>query len=178
LTTANWKTSAELIGMTAIVASLIFVGLQLRQEQAIAIVDTYGSIVESSQGVLDLIGQHPEVWEKGLLGEELSTPDEIVFSGMVHSVINHHTFMFIRFVRIGPGDHETLLHNFAYALYVFPGLRRRWETDGELQDMRLAAQNRPVSLISLRPRIDRYLRNFDKIKPSIPTEKQFIFWFF
>ena len=55
MTTANWKTSAELIGMATIVASLIFVGLQLRQEQAIAIVDTYGSIVESSQGVLDLV---------------------------------------------------------------------------------------------------------------------------
>ena len=178
MTTANWKTSAELIGMATIVASLIFVGLQLRQEQAIAIVDTYGSIVESSQGVLDLVGQHPEVWEKGLLGEELSTSDEIVFSGMVRSVVNHHTFMFIRFTRIGPGDPETLLHDFAYALYIFPGLRRRWETEGEFQDLRLTAQNRPVSLISLRPRIDQFLRNFDETKPIIPTEKQFIFWLF
>ena len=176
--TANWKTAAELLGMSAIVASLIFVGLQLRQEQAIALVDTYGTIVESSQGVLDLVGQHPKIWEKGLLGEELSTPDEIVFSGIVRALVNHHTFMFIRFVRIGPGDSETILHDFAYALYVFPGLRSRWETDGEFLELRLTAQNRPVSSISLRPRIDRYLRDFERNKPSIPTEKQFIFWFF
>ena len=44
---ADWKSIAELIGIGAIVASLIFVGLQLRQEQNIAIVDSYGSIVES-----------------------------------------------------------------------------------------------------------------------------------
>lgn len=164
--------------MTAIVASLIFVGLQLRQEQAIAIVDTYGSIVESSQGVLDLVGQHPEVWEKGLLGEKLSTPDEIVFSGMVRALVNHHTFMFIRFTRIGPGDPENLLHDFAYALYVFPGLRRRWKSDGEFQNHMLTAQDRPASSISLRPRIDQYLRQFDTTKPAAPTEKQYVFWFF
>ena len=176
--TANWKSIAELIGMAAIVASLIFVGLQLRQEQAIAIVDTYGSIVESSQGVLDLVGQNPEIWEKGLLGEELSTPDEIIFTGVVRALINHHTFMYIRFSRIGPGDPETQLHDLAYAMYVFPGLRRRWETDGEFLNLRLTAQNRTVSLLSFRPRIDQYLRDFDTTKPTIPTEKQYIFWFF
>ncbi len=176
--TANWKTAAELTGMAAIVASLIFVGLQLRQEQAIAIVDTYGSIVESSQGVLDLVGQHPEIWEKGLLGEELSTPDEIVFSAMVLALVNHHTFMFIRFTRIGPGRPETLLENFAYALYVFPGLRKQWEADVEFRNVRRTAASRPLSSISLRPRIDRYLSDFDSAKPDIPMERRFIFWFF
>ena len=32
-----WKDIAEIVGITALVASLIFVGLQIRQEQAIAI---------------------------------------------------------------------------------------------------------------------------------------------
>jgi len=175
---ANWKTVAELVGMSAIVASLVFVGLQLRQEQAIAIVDTYGSIVESSHGVLDLVRDHPDIWEKGLLGEELSTSDEIVFTGIVRALVNHHLFMFIRFTRIGPGDPDTLLHDFAYALYIFPGLRRQWEADGKFQGLRRAAQNRPASSLSIRPRINQYLNDFDSTKPSIPTEKRFIFWYF
>ncbi len=33
---ANWKDLAELVGIAAIVASLIFVGFQLKQERAIA----------------------------------------------------------------------------------------------------------------------------------------------
>ena len=37
----SWKDTAELIGITAIVASLIFVGLQMRQSQEIAIADQY-----------------------------------------------------------------------------------------------------------------------------------------
>lgn len=38
---ANWKTTAELVGMAAIVASLIFVGLQMKQAQEIAIAAQY-----------------------------------------------------------------------------------------------------------------------------------------
>ena len=38
---ANWRESAELIGIAAIVASLIFVGLQLKQSQDIAIAAQY-----------------------------------------------------------------------------------------------------------------------------------------
>ena len=38
---ADWKGTAELIGITAIVASLIFVGLQLKQSQEIAIGTQY-----------------------------------------------------------------------------------------------------------------------------------------
>ena len=37
----DWKVAAELIGIAAIVASLAFVGLQLRQSQEIAIADQY-----------------------------------------------------------------------------------------------------------------------------------------
>lgn len=37
----RWKGIAELIGVTAIVASLIFVGLELRQSRQIAIADIY-----------------------------------------------------------------------------------------------------------------------------------------
>jgi hypothetical protein len=38
---ADWRKTAELIGITAIVASLIFVGLQMKQQQEIAIAAQY-----------------------------------------------------------------------------------------------------------------------------------------
>jgi len=41
LKVASWKNIAELIGITAIVASLVFVGLQLKQSQDIAIAAQY-----------------------------------------------------------------------------------------------------------------------------------------
>ena len=39
--TTNWKDIAELVGIAAIVASLIFVGLQMKQSQEIAIAAQY-----------------------------------------------------------------------------------------------------------------------------------------
>ena len=41
MTNINWKDIAELIGITAIVASLVFVGLQMKQSQDIAIAAQY-----------------------------------------------------------------------------------------------------------------------------------------
>ena len=43
----GWKDTAELIGITAIVASLIFIGLQMQQEQQIAITDTRSSATQA-----------------------------------------------------------------------------------------------------------------------------------
>ena len=175
---SNWKTIAEFAGILAIVGSLIFVGLQMRQEQAIAIVDTYGSVVESNAAVLNLIGAHPDIWEKGLLGGELSTSNEIIFSGMVRALFSHHSHMSIRFGRIGPGDPEDIWKRLAYAIYIFPGLRRQWEADNEFQKHRNAAQDRLDSRFDFRPRINKHLSSLDNLQPSIPTEKQFIFWYF
>ena len=174
----NWKTIAEFVGIAAIVASLIFVGMQLRQEQAIAIVDTYGSIVESNAAVLSLIADQPEVWEKGLLGEKLSTSDEIVFSGMVRAVFSHHAHMYIRFIRIGPGDPDEIMRDFAYAIYIFPGLRRQWEADYEFQDHRDTVLKRSPSILDFRFGTSQHLSDLDKLQPGIPDRRQFIFWYF
>ena len=44
---ADWKSIAELIGIAAIVASLLFVGLQMRQSQEIAIAEDCGLLAWS-----------------------------------------------------------------------------------------------------------------------------------
>ena len=50
---ANWKDVAELIGIAAIVASLIFVGLQMRQSQEIAMAEQY-----QARAVIAIEGWH------------------------------------------------------------------------------------------------------------------------
>ncbi len=44
----NWKDTAELIGIAAIVASLIFVGFQMKQEQEIARAEALGGYIATS----------------------------------------------------------------------------------------------------------------------------------
>ncbi len=49
----NWKDIAELIAIVAIVASLIFVGLQLKQGQQIALATQYQARTQSVQGLIE-----------------------------------------------------------------------------------------------------------------------------
>ena len=62
----GWKDIAEFLGIAAIVASLIFVGVQIQQEQEIAIADTYGSLTESAANLAELVGNNSELWQSGL----------------------------------------------------------------------------------------------------------------
>ena len=49
--TTNWKDIAEVIGIAAIVASLIFVGLQMRQSHEIALVTLYQMRADAAREV-------------------------------------------------------------------------------------------------------------------------------
>ena len=51
MTTSNWKDIAELTGIAAIVASLIFVGLQMRQTQVIAQATLYQMRSDASRAL-------------------------------------------------------------------------------------------------------------------------------
>ena len=175
---ANWKDIAELVGITAIVGSLIFVGLQMRQEQDIAVVDTFGTALESNDIALTLISAHPDIWERGLLGDELTSSDEIIFSSMVRAVWGHHIHMSIRWDRIGPGDSETIQNSFAYALYIFPGLRRVWEAEDNFVEHRNAAVERHSEGSRYIRGVRARLQYLDEAQPPVPAERRFIFWFF
>ena len=48
---SKWKEIAELVGLCAIIASLIFVGLQLKQGQEIALANQYQARAEATQAL-------------------------------------------------------------------------------------------------------------------------------
>jgi hypothetical protein len=67
MNSTNWKDIAELVGISAIVASLVFVGLELRQsheiaiaaeyqERATSIIDQYNAQIQSD-AALSVVGQ-------------------------------------------------------------------------------------------------------------------------
>ena len=175
---ANWKDIAEFVGIAAIVGSLIFVGLQMRQEQNIAVVDTFGTVLESNDIALTLISAHTDIWERGLQGDELTSSEEIEFSAMVRAVWGHHIHMAIRFSRIGPGDPEIIQNSFAYALYIFPGLRRVWDAEDNFIEHRNAAFERQSERNSYVRGVRARLQYLDEAEPPVPSERRFIFWFF
>ena len=173
---AGWKDIAELAGIAAIVASLIFVGLQMRQDQEIAITDTFASTIESVGTLASLIGENPEIWKNGLDGEELSFADELKFLAMVETVETHFFNLFLRFNRLEIADPATVARDYAYAIYIHPGLHKAYQESKKHNEAEADAWNTSAVNGPLVQSVDSLLDEIDKSAPSIPSNKDYIFW--
>ena len=76
----------ETLGIVAVVGSLIFVGLQMKQDHKIATADSYAGVVDSTLYVAELIADRSELWRRGLDGGELSVDEQIEFNVVIASV--------------------------------------------------------------------------------------------
>jgi len=174
----DWKDIAELIGITAIVASLLFVGFQIQQDQNIAIVETRSAITESAQTIAGLVQNNSEIWRRGLDGEKLDADDEIAFMAMVRAVRTHYFNLDIRWERFGHRDSQEVARRYAYALYIHPGLRNAFARNTEF-----VKQRNQAFKIRAREVVDGFgdsiksnLKQLDKDVPPIPSRKEYVFW--
>ena len=167
----NWKEYAELIGIAAIVASLIFVGQQMRLDRRIAIGGAWLQHVESQQSLAELINENSELWIRGLNGEELSPVDELKFDEIVFAVQSGFTSRYARSAMgirdAAPASFEAL--KWAHEMHLHPGLRKsvskRWSRWDEISDHRLG----------FRDEVEEYLEKFDKGELKAAAEKQYSF---
>ena len=123
----DWKGTGELVGLAAIVASLIFVSLQMRQDQKIAEAQAY---VDAAAVVTDLnqfIESNKEVWIKGLDGAELSAADELTFHVLNRAIFVRKISHFERAKRLDAGSPDFIAQSYAFDIHVYPGLRRFFE---------------------------------------------------
>jgi len=129
---------AELVGIVAIVASLIFVGMQMRQSQLIALAEVESAFASASIEMASLMGDNSEVWHKGITNEGLDASEVEIFVGMVVALSDRaysqqRQFRFL-------GDDETadaVVHEFAAFLHQRPGARRAWiEREADLKKYR------------------------------------------
>jgi hypothetical protein len=150
----KWKGIAELIGVGAIVASLIFVGLQMQQAEDIARYERYGD----STNPLDLTAlllENEDVWLKGCAGEPLEVEDWFTFIQLadLHTIRRNSRWEISRLIRTEPGMRaDGAIYMLALDLYSNPGLLRAWnerESIGRhLGDIvRKADPTRPVPVI-------------------------------
>jgi hypothetical protein len=89
LKTTSWKDLAELVGIAAIVASLIFVGLELQQSRAVALAEVHQSRAQ--------IGMQFSAWprdpsvevvrRKELAGEPLDSFEQLISDSVYDEVL-------------------------------------------------------------------------------------------
>lgn len=121
----NWKVVAELVGIVAIVGSLLFVGIQLRQEQTIAFAEINQSAVASYVSANAFIAEHAGVLVRSNAGEQLTDEEALIINRIVHSL--HIKFRIEAAMRTSLGDSEGIAPKlFAMFLYDNPGAFRVW----------------------------------------------------
>jgi len=122
----SWKTIAELIGIAAIVASLIFVGLELRQAQKIARINAAniraGWVFENRTEV----NVHAEIWAKGNAGADLTDVESVIYSNLIRNMHTNSRFTWAREQGLGITGAEYAAHELAWFLYKYPAALREW----------------------------------------------------
>jgi hypothetical protein len=176
MTTARLKEIAEIVAVVSIVASLTFVGLQLRQDKEIAAAQVY---VESDGLVFELsrmVNENRDVWIRGLNGEELSELDEVTFQTIAAAVYQRHRGIASRVTRLGTGTEGNRAKRYAYILYQHPSLRRVFMDRVKFHDMRFAANSSISGAVEGRNLFDQTvldsLAELDRLAPPL-TEKTY-----
>ena len=127
--TRDWKDTAELIGIAAIVASLIFVGLQMRQAEKIAGGERYESAIANRVEIRNAINEHADIWVRGNAGEDLDAVEAVVYANLMQNLGNMHSFSSRSAELVGnQRGADANKRDFAVYLHENPGARRLWET--------------------------------------------------
>ena len=122
----GWRELAELIGILAIVASLIFVGFQLKQDRDVALAESMQSAESSYSESNAMIAEYADVWLKGRNDEELPDAEWVVMNRIVATLYRRaRNTAVMRRDLDKPGTEP--IKDFAISLYENAGARRAWE---------------------------------------------------
>jgi hypothetical protein len=129
----KWKDTAELIGIGAIVASLVFVGLQMRQEQEIARAQTLSEYIATGVDVHLAIAENSDIFVKGNSGAPLDEGEQHKLRVLMEAAEDR-VFLQMLLIRQLDGDQVTSELKFTSFLYRNPVARATWlQLDEDMQ---------------------------------------------
>ncbi len=126
MTQEKLRTWFEVIGISAVVASLVFVGVQLRQEQEIAAGQYAYDWLSAKIELSGLIAEHKEIWVAGLKGEELSEVDSAVLDNLISAWIGFQTARYRNRLLISGDDASQVALEVANSIHTYPRLKVFW----------------------------------------------------
>ena len=127
----------QIAGMLGIMASLVFVGVQVRQTQSIGEGESATQFLEATVSARQLFVDNIDVWIKGCAGEELSITEDAQFAHMfrAYSLGSYFGWLGVRnnILQLNPQD---IVYPFAANIHRYPGFARmqlswsEWATEG------------------------------------------------
>lgn len=131
----------QIVGMLAIVASLVFVGLQVKQSQSIGEGAQAVAWMEVAVSAREAIASHSDIWVRGCMGDELTAADEAAFAQLFRAYTQAKYFGWLS-GKQGIVDTNPNVQAYAYAANVhrYPGFAdmaaswRDWSREGMPND--------------------------------------------
>ncbi len=115
----------QIVGIAAVVGSLIFVGMQLKQSDDIALAEVFESTAARGIEQRALVAQHAHIWQKACLGEELDAWEKVIAGNIFFAYLqgNFNTWMRYRETGFGGVDPRFLIDAYAANIHRYPGFR-------------------------------------------------------
>lgn len=124
----------QVFGIFALVGSLIFIGLQMKQEREIAIYEGLGVAGERVRGFRTLIADNAGVWRRGCLAEELSDDERSRFASIYatyyyYALTNWRRLQSVDYAAFTVGSMSNFtIRRYALNHHRYPGLRQTRES--------------------------------------------------
>jgi len=112
--------------MFGVLGGLVFVGLQLSQDRQIAATEIIADAADRRMYWTELIGQNPEVWVKGLEGENLSREEFVLFDALATSWELSHYSYYTNSNELSVAPTARFVREWALELHTYPGLLEWW----------------------------------------------------
>lgn len=154
----------QVIGIFALVASLIFVGFQIKQSQEIGQGEAAAAVLESTNSFRNIILDNAEIWRSGCMGEELGEVDQTTFAKMYASYLATVYWLWLsNDIGVIQFDGGSIEHAYAANIHRYPGIarmassRERWRAEGSsnsllgVERFRAAIQARLAELKEIEP---------------------------
>jgi len=144
MTNNNWRGLAELIGVAAIVASLFFVGLQLKQSQDVALSQMDVAIGAIDVEITATIGDYADIWIRGNAGAALDDAEQAYYDRVIQNVRGRYLTSYRRNMRFG---RENVARGNVRAMAIFlhtnPGALRSYVSRQDFMQHYLRKLGRP-----------------------------------
>jgi hypothetical protein len=93
----------EIIGILAVVASLVFVGIEIRQTSRAALEESFVGDLGTMIALEEIVVENSDVWLRGCRAEELNDVERVQFTRMYHM---HEFLFFMRWLQRRSDDRQ------------------------------------------------------------------------
>lgn len=159
----------QIIGLAAVVGSLVFVGLQLKQADDIALAEVLENTTIRELERRAFTASHADIWRKACLGEDLNAEEQVIAGNLYFSYLQDNLNTWLRYKETGLGgaiNPRFLTDSYAANIHRYRGFRQMAEAWEDWAEIGVPANGDLV--IEFRTAIFQRIGELQEIEPN-PT---------